>query len=264
MTDLDGSLWDSSLELHAHTRAALDAAHSRQLPVLVATGRRRASAGRPLGVLGLDHLPQVLLNGALGVHRDDVFHKVAFEREQVATIVDAFAEHRHVPCAYVEHHSVDVFCAGEPTTSAHHQRLLDQKITRGDSGTLIDEHEVIGFSVLGVSPDGLDEIESTINAAGAGNVIVAADHLYGDHSIFVQPPGISKWEGIEAFCARSGLDPSRVAAVGDGHNDLEMLENAAIAFVPSDATSPALDRADIVIDPPGSGGWSQLHRVLFA
>ena len=77
------------------------------------------------------------------------------------------------------------------------------------------------------------------------------------------PPEISKWSGVLAYCAEQGIDPARVLAVGDGANDLELLDGAAVACAVATATPDVLARADHVIGPrpaaagPLSSTWSR-------
>ena len=51
----------------------------------------------------------------------------------------------------------------------------------------------------------------------------------------VGPNGLSKWNGVLAYCELAGIDPNRVLAIGDGANDREILTNASVALVPEDA-----------------------------
>jgi hydroxymethylpyrimidine pyrophosphatase-like HAD family hydrolase len=67
---------------------------------------------------------------------------------------------------------------------------------------------------------------------------------------------------VRAFCADRGLDPARVLAVGDGANDVELLESAAVACAVATATPAVLARADHVIGPPASGGWAAVLEVV--
>ena len=64
-----------------------------------------------------------------------------------------------------------------------------------------------------------------------------------------------------AFCAEQGIDPGRVLAVGDGANDLELLEGAAVACVVDTAAPAGLARADHLIGPPGTGGWAAVLEL---
>lgn len=77
-------------------------------------------------------------------------------------------------------------------------------------------------------------------------------------TLTVAPSGQSKWDGVLAYCAAQGIDPGRVLAVGDGRNDLELLDKAAVALVPEVAHREALARADHVIPAAAAGGWVQV------
>lgn len=262
VTDLDGSLWDSSCTLHPETTTTLKWLAQRDLPLLVATGRRRISASRPLDAVGLDSLPRVLLNGTLGIDGAEVFHKTCFEADHVASILDAFADADHVPCAYVDHDEVDVYCTAEPTTSLRHRTMLDKAITIGDRDTLLSAHDVVGFSILGVSPDLLESVAAVIESSRIGEAVWYGDDIYGGYSLMVAPPGVSKWTGILAYCERNDIDPTRVAAVGDANNDLEMLHEARVSFVASNGSTEARALADVIVDPPTGGGWQEIRRTL--
>jgi hydroxymethylpyrimidine pyrophosphatase-like HAD family hydrolase len=77
------------------------------------------------------------------------------------------------------------------------------------------------------------------------------------------PAGISKWSGIAAFCAAAGIPADAVLAVGDGTNDVAMLERAARPVVIAGSRAAArVPRAE-AIAPPERDGWAALAaRVL--
>lgn len=78
----------------------------------------------------------------------------------------------------------------------------------------------------------------------------------------VAPPTQSKWDGIDAFCRAREIDSRRVLAMGDGPNDVEMLEHAAIALVPEDGHPLAIAQADRVIGRAADGGWADVVDLL--
>jgi hydroxymethylpyrimidine pyrophosphatase-like HAD family hydrolase len=84
----------------------------------------------------------------------------------------------------------------------------------------------------------------------------------GMAAMTVAPLGQSKWDGVLAYCARRGLDPTRVLAVADGPNDLELLTNAAVRAVPAVAHPAALALADHVIPSAADGGWADILTLL--
>jgi hydroxymethylpyrimidine pyrophosphatase-like HAD family hydrolase len=81
---------------------------------------------------------------------------------------------------------------------------------------------------------------------------------FGGHGVTVSPIGLSKWDGVLAYCKLSGIDPAQVLAIGDGSNDRELLTNAAIALVPEDAHEEALGAAHHVVPSPAVGGWATI------
>lgn len=85
---------------------------------------------------------------------------------------------------------------------------------------------------------------------------------YGGYGLIVNPPGISKWNGIAAFCHLTGISASEVLAVGDGDNDLTMLSRAAVAVAVKGGTERALAAADHVIGPPSEHGWASLLDLI--
>src|SRR4051812_1752421 len=68
VTDLDGTLWDTTVTVQASTKSALHSLAAQQVPVIAATGRRSRGAFGELQGHRLDISAGILLNGALGVH----------------------------------------------------------------------------------------------------------------------------------------------------------------------------------------------------
>ena len=81
---------------------------------------------------------------------------------------------------------------------------------------------------------------------------------FGGHGVTVGPNGLSKWNGVLAYCELAGIDPNRVLAIGDGANDRELLTNATVALVPEDAHEDALKAAHHVVPSPAVGGWAAI------
>ena len=69
------------------------------------------------------------------------------------------------------------------------------------------------------------------------------------HLLEIFAPDTDKWTAILAL----GVDPDRVATVGDGHNDLRMLASAPWSFAPQDGDSEAKSRAKCLVSAHRSG-----------
>lgn len=78
--------------------------------------------------------------------------------------------------------------------------------------------------------------------------------------------GVTKWGGVLAALAPLGIDPTHTAAIGDGENDLQMIEGAAIGIAMGNASDRVKQAADWVAPPNDADGfatavdWLLRHR----
>ena len=258
VTDLDGTLWHTDFSIHPETAHALDELRRREVPLLVATGRRMRSTRDPLERIGLAP-PAIVMNGAVGVHlaTGERFHLAPFTTTDALAVLDAFERCGLSPVVYVESDEVDVWMGAEPSTHPEHADALRPYAGIGDLREAVEQEIVVGFSVLG-RPHG--ELVPAYEAIGA----IAEAHLDrafdwpGMAGITVAPLRQSKWDGVVAYCERSGLDSRRVLALGDGPNDVELLEQAIVRLVPANGSVAARRFADELIPPPDDGGWARV------
>lgn len=264
VTDLDGTLWDSSdtAPLHPRTAAAIEELERRGVGLLVATGRRLASARAPLARFGLTP-PAVVLNGAMVVDlaTDERLHRRGFTPEQATDVLGQFLAAGVEPCIYVEHDEVDVFVSERPSTHPDHLSSFGEWARIHDLHEVVSSEIVLAFGVLSIPAEGALAVAAALD--GVANAHVSDERQYsGGTTITVAPPDQSKWDGVEAYCAARGYDPARVLAIGDGPNDLELLDGAAIAVVPEDGHVEALARAHHVVPRALHGGWADLIDLL--
>lgn len=256
VTDLDRTLWAEE-RIHDRTLAALAELEHRGVPLLVATGRRHRSARAGLQRCGLA-LPAVVLDGAMGRDRDDrPFHDATFATADAVRVLDAFLAAGLEPAVYVDRPGVEVVVGEHPSTHPDHLRYVGEGLARGDVRRVVEAEPVYAFAVIGGEPEPVRLAAAGVGDAGQPWVSEGA-LLPGTH-VSVRPPGVSKWAGVLSWCADQGIDPDHVLAVGDGENDIELLEAARIACVVSDGCDAALALADHVIEPAEQGGW---HAVL--
>lgn len=265
VTDLDGTLWQLDHDLHHRTAAALEELAERGIPLLVATGRRLRTTAEPLARFGLAP-PAVVLNGSLGVDltSGERFHTSALEPSSAAAILAAFRAAGVQPCIYVDHREVEVFLDPEPSTHPDHVAAFGVHAATDDLARVVAEEAVLGFSVLGRPHDLLAAVVAELGQADGVAHLDRSIEFVGDASLTVTGRGISKWQGVLAFCGHAGLDASRVLAIGDGPNDLELLTAAAIAVAPLDGHPEARAAADHLVGSAAEGGWADLLDLLGA
>jgi hypothetical protein len=254
VTDLDGTLWDADERIHARTLDALQELDRRGTPLLVATGRRPRSAAQALGREGLQP-PAVLLDGAVGhdLASGERFHRAPFDRDAAAEVLAAFEQCGISPCLYVDRDGADVVVGARPSTHPKHLAHIGSWLARDDLETVIASEDVLAIGVVGCDETRLRTVHAAIG--GSAEAAVVRDFMFGEATLIARPPGISKWQGVEAYCRQQGLDSQRVLALGDGENDIELLSGAAVACVVADGCDAALALADHVIEPATAGGW---------
>jgi hydroxymethylpyrimidine pyrophosphatase-like HAD family hydrolase len=272
VTDLDGTFWYHDLRVAQPVLDAVAELERRQVPLLVATGRRLASTREPLARAGLAP-PAVLLNGALGLELGSLerFHLAPFTATEALSVYDAFTSVGLSPVVYVDHPRYDVFISESPDTNpAHVQALGDTAGRRSgpDGRAAVDELRatvaevpVLGFSMIGVPFDAAEAAYAALTTVAEAHLDRSIDHP-GLAAMTVAPRGQSKWDGVLAYCAQHGLDPTKVMAVADGPNDIELLINAAVRVVPKIAHPSALELASALIPAAQEGGWAEVPSLL--
>jgi hydroxymethylpyrimidine pyrophosphatase-like HAD family hydrolase len=261
VTDLDGTLSDAAERIHPASVRAVRALEAAGVPVLVATGRRLRMACAVLEAGGLTG-PAVVLDGALGLDLRDgrVFHQVAFPAGAARQVLEAFAAAGLSPCVYVDRPDVDLVVGEHPSTNPGHLARARPWVATEDPERVVEAEPVYAFAVVGRPAPLLEPVPRLVGAAGSASIV--GDLIYGGSTVQVRPPKVSKWSGVLAFCAEQGLDPGRILAVGDGANDLELLEGAAVACAVATAGPAVLARADHLIGPPDRGGWAAVLDMV--
>lgn len=262
VSDLDGTFWWGRQRLHPTTLPAVGELRERGIGLVFATGRRFASAQRGLGPLGLAG-PAVLMSGAVGADLDsgEEWLRQAFTAGHARAVLAAFRDEGLEPVVYVCDREVDAIAGFGCATNPIHLATLDDPVPT-DPGPVIDAGRVVGFGIVGI-----DER----NAVATGRIATAIrdvaqawegpDHVMGGWTLMVGPPGVSKVDGIRAWCAQAGVDAAEVLAVGDGSNDVEMLDWAGTSVAITGGFAEA-HGADHVVATPQDGGWAALLHLV--
>jgi hydroxymethylpyrimidine pyrophosphatase-like HAD family hydrolase len=262
VTDLDGTLWHHERAIHPKTEAAFRHVIDSDTVILVATGRRRGSVLRPLRPLGLLP-PAVVLNGAIGLNlaTDERFQSSPFAAEDALAVLDAFRDVGLDPCLYVDEPECEVIVSHTPSTSAEHLASLTGVLRPADLDQAAREQPIYMFSLIGLPHGQL--LEAAEKCAGMSEThLDRSFDVPGMATITVAPMGQSKWNGVQAWCRHLDCTPTRVIALGDGPNDVELLSRADLALVPENSHPAAIELADHLIPKPDEGGWAAVLDYL--
>lgn len=262
VTDLDGTLWDNTLRCHPDTIAAVNVLLERDdVELLVATGRRRNSARRGMHANGIE-LPAVLLNGAIGFDfgAETIFHQSTFDPAALGTVAQVLSSHDLAPIAYLS--DTRALAIEGVTTSEKHLGTLEADLHWATYDDLVDRTDVLGMSMLGIDWDLVNPALPALQALPGLEVAAFGDHLYPPCSVMLAPDGIDKTVGIRAYLDYTGLQPSRIIALGDAGNDLQMMAMADFAIAVDNGDPRVIELADTTIRPPQHGGWAAVIGYL--
>jgi hydroxymethylpyrimidine pyrophosphatase-like HAD family hydrolase len=261
VTDLDGTLWRTADEIHPRVRDAWSELKRIGIPILPASGRRVTSMRVALGAFGWQP-PVVALNGAIGIDlgTGKEFHRKVFDSEFAREVLDVFRERALEPCVYVDHQDVDVFVSEHPSTNPGHLTYLGDSARVGDLEEIVATLPIFAFGLLGCPFDRLDPVAADLSGRAATSLQKTFE--YDGVGLTVVPLGLSKWAGVLAYCDRTGINDTRVLAIGDGPNDVELLQNAALSISLKGSHPSALSAAQHVVPSVEEGGWADLVELL--
>ena len=213
-----------------------------------------------LGRYGLEP-PIVALNGAIGRHwGGGEFHLAPFTSSDASAVLRVFSENCLEPCVYIYGLDRDVIVGGHPSTHRGHLAGLGAAVEQVDLATAVTERVVLGFGLVGCPYPALERVARDLESWCEPHLDRSFDYEGG--SLTVAPRTISKWLGVAAYCTIEGIDETRVLAIGDGPNDVELLTNAAVSVTLEGSSPAALAVAQHVVRRAGDGGWADVLDLL--
>lgn len=225
--DIDGTLLTPEKQLTARTRDAIQAAQQAGIIVTLATARRYENSQQFADLLGIS-IPLITCDGALIMQHPagSVLHTQLLDAAIAQQAADILVVNRIQP---VIHHVIE---AQEETWSglsefdnpdlatyfaefprvrrmAHHVLCIGQP----------DPLRVVGFAteedIARVVP-AISQLPCSWNTIQRGN--------YHCAEITVMHKGCSKASGLQLLAEQLGIQLTQVMAIGDNHNDSEMLQ----------------------------------------
>jgi hydroxymethylpyrimidine pyrophosphatase-like HAD family hydrolase len=261
--DLDGTLLDEIGCLRSTVRAAIGAVRASGVEVVLATGRSPWAVTATALALGL-HGPQIVMNG--GVYMSPVTREVAWTRRlSPELVIDGLA-----------------FAGGlgsSPLLGFVDRLCFDGSRGKADLPDFaVGPHVQRVDKLYRVAGEGPVRVYIPTNPREHARVVAEAVDWFGPRAsivysdelgIEILAPRTNKGEALTAIAAALKLDRSRVAAIGDGPNDREMLAYAgrSAALLPATGspftTGSILGRATEVYPSSAQDGAVLALRSFF-
>ncbi|MEO8285695.1 MAG: Cof-type HAD-IIB family hydrolase [Chloroflexota bacterium] len=251
--DLDGTLFGDDLIISDRIRAAIMAAQQKGVIVTIATGRMFRSARHVAAKLSLDE-PLICYQGALIQHsisREVLYHKTV-PIHLAHEIISATADRSLHLNMYV---GDELYVAADNPQARYYADInMDLQLH------IVDDLHLWLEAHPGAEPTKLVIVTDAIYTDDTLNLFT---DLYGDklqvtksHPRFTEftSKECSKGHALSFLSAHYGIDQAEVMAIGDGHNDLDMIAWAGYGVAMSTAPQAVLDVARIISPPISEDG----------
>lgn len=235
--DIDGTLLDSRWKLPEANQAAIAEATRRGIEVALVTGRRYDFAMTVAHQLD-STLTMIVSNGALIRSKDgrthlrhllprataqQVLHLTSEWREGAAVIFDRKRENQLM---------LETLDPDDSLRYAYYSRNLEYIGLAKPLENCLTEDPIQVMLSGGIAP--MQKAEARLRAAAFAEEFRLAVTAYASRDfamIDVIPQGCSKGSTLAEWAALRGIAREEILAIGDNHNDLEMLTFAGIPVV---------------------------------
>ena len=235
--DIDGTLLDSSWTLPEANRVAIAEATRRGIEVALVTGRRYDFAMTIAVQIGAP-LTMIVSNGAIIRTQDgETRLRHLLSRDTAARVLEITRPWRNSAAVIFDRPRenqviLEIVATDDPIRSAYYARnkeFIGQAVPL-ESCLTEDPLQVM----LSGKVDSMREVEGVLRAAEAAEGFKVASTVYESRDfsmIDVIHPQCSKGAALAEWATLRGLNRKEVMAIGDNHNDLEMLSFAGVPVV---------------------------------
>jgi Cof subfamily protein (haloacid dehalogenase superfamily) len=241
--------------VHPRTRAAVRAARSAGIPVVLVTGRMYRSTKRYLDELELDG-PVVCYQGAVVADGNGRFRRhVPIPLEPACEAVAAIVAAGHHLNVYVADELYVAEVTPEARAYADFQGLEIHAV--GDLLAWLDEPPT---KLVAVGDRKVMDVLEVELKAQFGERLYISKSL--PEFLELAAPGVTKAEGL-AFAAELLRVPvSKMVAFGDGENDVELVESVGYGVAVANAHERVLAVADLVCPRDSEEGVAQVIEAF--
>lgn len=253
--DLDGTLLkkDKTISL-ANMRALLDAMKAG-VRICISTGRAWPGAKAFVRQIGCN-APVITSNGAMLIDSSDesIMYECTLAPEVARTVYDIGNELDMTQIVWSKN---VLYCnklnAKSNDYGQRFGKMEPQKVTDFDRINAEGILKILWFD----EPGRISEVQKDLGTRITGDVNICTSNI--DLLEFFSSK-VSKAAGLDRISSMYGIDSGEVIALGDGHNDIEMLHWAGLGVAMGNATDSVKAEADIVTDTNEEDGVAKIIR----
>ncbi|KAI3823738.1 hypothetical protein L1987_05179 [Smallanthus sonchifolius] len=267
--DMDGTLLNSKSQISDTNAKALREASSRGVKVVIATGKTRPAVLALLKTVDLagrdgiasEYSPGVFIQGLLvyGTQGREI-HRRNLDIDVCREAFHYSVEHNVPLIAFSENRCLTLF--GHPLVDSLHTIYNEPKAEiMASVDHLLSSGEVQKVLFL----DTAEGVAGTLRpywseaSAGRASVVQAQPDM-----LEIVPPGSSKGSGVRMLLDHFGVTANEVMAIGDGENDIEMIELVSLGIALSNGSEKTKAVANIIgVSNDEDGVADAIYRYAF-
>lgn len=237
--DLDGTLLTDEKTIPIENLKAIQQVQTAGYRIVIATGRSSNGVKRFMKQLDFAEDNLLILNNGASIHKTDADLNVLVEHhlnEQQLKAMVRLVEESRLPVELVALDLNDFYFLSNMPASDIVKKDAD---TLATPITMINQTELLAMDgilkglVYG-EPKLLDEFENYARHSNWFNHLTIVRSQPPIIELLL--PGINKGYALKQLCQQQGLDMSRVIAIGDEMNDIEMLEEVGYSVAMGQAS----------------------------
>jgi Cof subfamily protein (haloacid dehalogenase superfamily) len=246
--DIDGTLINSRFEVPAANRAAIAEATRRGVEVALVTGRRYDFA-MPVARQIEAPLTMIVNNGALARTKDgETLLRHLLPRETARRVVRATEEWRYATAVVFDRPQANQILLenidwDDPTRRGYYERNREYLAEAHPLESCLHEDPIQVMFTGTVAA--MREAEAALRHMQTDGEFNVAATVYEDRDfsmIDVIRAGVTKGATLAEWTAARGVAPEEILAIGDNHNDVEMLSFAGVPVVMGNCVSELKQR----------------------
>uniref|UniRef100_A0ACD5W1R2 Uncharacterized protein n=1 Tax=Avena sativa TaxID=4498 RepID=A0ACD5W1R2_AVESA len=249
--DLDGTLLNSKSQVTTRNAEALKEARSRGVNIVIATGKTRPAAINALNMVDLsgrtgilsESSPGIFLQGLLvyGLEGRQIYKK-SLDQEVCREAFSYSLEHKIPLVAFSQDRCFSMF--EDPLIDSLHDVYHEPKAEIVSSvDQILGTAEIQKVLFIGTS----EEVSSTLRPYWTNAIEERAGIVQGQPDMLeLVPPATSKGSGVKILLDHLCISPDEVMAIGDGENDIEMLQLASLGVAMANGAEKTKAVANVI------------------
>ncbi len=243
VADLDGTLLDTQHEITERAVQAIKALREQGIKFMLATGKTRGSALKIIEQLGLD-TPGVFVQGLVTHNADgSIQHQVTLDKA-IARQAITFAEDRGFTMVAYSGTTTYVRVRNHDTAMIVEYGEPEPQVV-GPLQNLLSHMSINKLAIIHrADPRRVKAVRWQLDMQFNGAATLVQPAV--PEMVEVLPKHGSKGAGLKALLKDMGVSPVNVLAIGDGENDIEMLQLSGIGVAVANADAHVRQAANHV------------------